>query len=690
MRWFTVLLVLMAGLLSSCDLEELLGGISGTVSLGAGGQSTDERPVAIDQNRPRWVAGEVVVQFKAQSITEGLTQLAVGGTTLERVRPLALAQTYLYRSTASLEETPALAQSLAGRPDVVYAHPNFLLYPSATANDTYYSRLWHYQAINIPQAWDSEKGLSNPVTVAVIDTGILTNHPDFAGKLVGGYDFISDARTARDGNGRDSNPADPGDNLGGNGSYHGSHVAGTIAAATNNSLGIAGVSWGAQILPIRVLGVNGGTLTDIIDGLLWSAGVSVSGIPANSNPAHVINMSLGGEYRCLDAPAYQQAINQVRSRGKIVVVAAGNEDDDASLYSPASCDGVITVGATNHTGSRAWYSNYGSRIDLMGPGGDTSLTYQGYTAGVLSLVYNESQSSYTYAYYQGTSMATPHVAGVIALMKSKKPSLSHDEALDVLSRTARPLSSSACDRPTGSNCGAGLIDAQAALAALNTTSPNFTLSLSPNSGSVAPGGSLSTSITINRSGGFSNSVMLSLSGAPSGVSSSFSPNPASNTSTLSFNVASYTAPGVYTLTLSGTGGSLTRQAVFYLTVGTVNRPTLEGSYLFALYWDGYEYVEDLSQMLTVGSNTTSASYEFPYLLPGQYVVAGWKDTNDNEDVDAGDFFGAYLISGELALITPPRAGVNFTLDLVLTNDAQTKGLNLNEKARQIVPRLLGR
>ncbi|WP_223299562.1 S8 family serine peptidase, partial [Meiothermus taiwanensis] len=234
------------------------------------------------------------------------------------------------------------------------------------------------------------------------------------------------------------NPEDTGPNT----TYHGSHVSGLIAAATNNGQGVAGVSWGARILPLRALSGARGTLSDVIDALRWAAGLGVTGVPPNRNPAQVINLSLGVEMPCNELPALQEALQEVNSRGVIVVVAAGNYNAEASTLSPASCPGVIVVGATEASGRRAYYSNYGTRVDLMAPGGDDRQQQW-----VVSTLGRDQYGRYQYGGMVGTSMAAPQVAGVVALMKSKRYSLTREEVLSILKATARPLTAEECNRP---------------------------------------------------------------------------------------------------------------------------------------------------------------------------------------------------------------------------------------------------
>ncbi|WP_298567915.1 S8 family peptidase [Streptomyces luteogriseus] len=348
-------------------------------------------------------------------------------------------------------------------PQVAYVVPDRLNKPTAvTPNDTEYSKQWDLfestAGMNVPGAWDTTTG--SGVTVAVIDTGYVA-HSDLAANIVGGYDFISDTAVSVDGNGRDSNPADPGDWYNANecgagipastSSWHGTHVAGTIAAATNNGKGIAGIAHGAKISPVRVLGKCGGYDSDIIDAITWASGGSVSGVPANTNVAKVINMSLGGGGAC--SSATQSAINGAVNRGTSVVVAAGNENQNVSGASPANCNNVIAVAATNRAGSRASYSNYGSLVDIAAPGGETRTSTAN---GILSTLNSgtKTPSSENYDFYQGTSMATPHVAGLAALMKSANSALTPAQIESAMKANARALPGTC-----SGGCGAGLADA---------------------------------------------------------------------------------------------------------------------------------------------------------------------------------------------------------------------------------------
>lgn len=356
------------------------------------------------------------------------------------------------------------ADLAAADPNIEYAEPDRRMQVLLSPNDSRYNDQWHYfEALggaNLPSAWNLTSG-SN-VVVAVIDTGYRP-HADLVSNLLPGYDFISDTFTANDGGGRDTDASDPGDwtDFGACGpgssasasSWHGTHVAGTISAVTNNSAGVAGVAFGAKIVPVRALGKCGGYTSDIADSIVWSAGGSVPGVPANANPARVINMSLGGFGAC-DITT-QSAINTARGLGAVVVVAAGNESSDASSFNPANCNGVVTVAAVNRSGQRAWYSNFGSLVDLAAPGGDTSTVE---SDGVLSTLNAGATipAGDSLAYYQGTSMAAPHVAGVAALVLARNSSLTPDQVETILKSTARTFPSDCA------GCGTGIVDAHAA------------------------------------------------------------------------------------------------------------------------------------------------------------------------------------------------------------------------------------
>ena len=432
-----------------------------------------------------------------------LRQLATGATLIDAGSDL---------DAAALERFAARLNAV--RPSgVAYIEPDRRLYADLTPNDPMLSSLWGLAGpaqsnglagVNAYTAWDRVDG--SGVTVAVIDTGYRA-HADLAGQVVAQYDFISDPASANDGNGRDGDALDPGDfriagSCGSSGSssssWHGTHVAGTIAARGNNGSGVIGVAYGAKLVIARVLGRCGGSTSDIADAIVWSAGGTVAGVPANPQPAQVLNMSLGGQYPCSASPTTQAAIDSARARGATVVVAAGNANLDAAGFSPASCNGVISVAAIGDGGSRAPYSNYGTGVDLAAPGGDMS---RGSAAGILS-TYNggaTTPGSDSYAYLQGTSMASPHVAGVAALLYAARPTITPDEVEAVLKANVRPFPGSC------SGCGSGMVDVTRALAAI-TPGPG-SLSFSASAYAMPENGGVGT-ISVQRSGGDSGAISV--------------------------------------------------------------------------------------------------------------------------------------------------------------------------------------
>ncbi len=639
------------------------GSISGTVNIVDTGGSTAP-----------FVPGEVIVKLKPSLRAQALTATD----TLEHVRDLSLKGVGLYQVAPSLRaqsgdlraDTLALIAQLSARDDVLYAGPNYLLKATAEPNDPLYDRQWHYRAINLPAAWDQTTG-SADVTVAIIDSGIVTTHPDLAEKLEPGYDFVSS--DSGDGDGRDGDPTDP------RGSFHGSHVAGTAAAATDNGVGVAGVSWGARILPVRVLGTDTrgdttGTLADAIDGILWSVGESVPGVPDNPNPADVLNLSLGGEFLCSAVAPLQDAFDQANAVGAVVVVAAGNNNDDARFFTPASCGNVIAVGATTIKNKRARYSNYGPQVDVMAPGGDLQHDLDGNGApdGVLSTVAFDASGNGGYAYFEGTSMASPHVAGVAALLKSVRPTLTTAEVRDILAATAVPLTDSSCRL----GCGAGLVDAAAALGTLVAPAePDFSLSLSPAALSLTPDApTADVTVSISRSGGLTGPVALSVSGQPGGLSASFTPASVTGDSAqLSLNAAAGLS-GDYTLQIQGVSEGVSRTVPLSVTItgNTPPKPTLDisGTYVFACPVTATSCIIDNLPFVQIKTGGLSAGYTIPNVPAGDYNVFGWNDLNENGRVDNGEPVGAFPNLGTPQVISPPANNVDLTLAPALGTQEQ--------------------
>ncbi|WP_309234255.1 S8 family peptidase [Streptomyces lunaelactis] len=360
--------------------------------------------------------------------------------------------------------------------------------------------------MNVPDAWRTSTGQG--VTVAVLDTGI-TKHSDLAVNTVDGYDFLTDTFQAKDGDGRDSDPSDPGDatkpgECGGQGSrssWHGTHVAGIVAAADDGK-GIVGVAPGAKAQPVRVLGRCATPDSDIIDAITWASGGTVADVPDNPTPARVINMSLGQEGVC--TPPMQLAVDQAVQRGTTVVVAAGNrgnlpEPQDAGNFDYASCDNVITVAATDREGNRAEYSNFGNAVDISAPGGEL-LTSKNPKNGILSTVNSgeDGPASESFEFEEGTSQAAPQIAGLAALMIAANPALTPAQVESAIKENARPLPGT-CE----GGCGAGLADAAKTVASVSkgaappaagspSSPPSDSSSASPSSPPSSPSPSVGT------------------------------------------------------------------------------------------------------------------------------------------------------------------------------------------------------
>jgi len=312
-------------------------------------------------------------------------------------------------------ETLRAKTTLGGMPDVESVALNHVVRPTLLPDDPYQGLQWFHRNIDLPLAWDIGTGESaDPAAVvAVIDTGVFLEHEDLRGQLLPGYDFIE----------MEPGGDDPGDSpTSGASSWHGTHVAGIAAAATDNATGVAGVSWGAQILPIRTLGEGGGTLYDTLQGIRYAAGLPNDSETVPERPADVINLSLGGgSFSQAQADLYQE----IRDDGIFVVAASGNSG--GSVTFPAAYDAVFAVGATDANSERVSYSSFGNQLAFVAPGGDMRVdrTGDGFPDGLLSTLVDDTTGARksAYAFYQGTSMATAVASGVVALARSVDPQL---------------------------------------------------------------------------------------------------------------------------------------------------------------------------------------------------------------------------------------------------------------------------
>jgi serine protease len=406
-----------------------------------------------------------------------------------------------------------LLERLRADGDVEYAVIDRRRFPHATTpNDTLFANQWYLKntevsAVNAIDAWDADRG-SAGVVVAVLDTGVLYDHPDLGradrgGKLLPGFDFVIADHMANDGNGRDADPSDPGDWVDAidkanaiysrcdmtTSSWHGTRVAGVIGALTNNTTGVAGLSWNSFILPVRVLGKCGGLDSDILAGMRWAAGLPVPGVANNPTPARILNASFGDSGPC--EAAYRDVIDELTARKVLLVISAGNEGTVVS--SPANCAGVAAVAAIRHAGSKVGFSSLGPEVTLAAPGGNCvninggpclfslDTTSNDGTAAPATHVFTDQINSNL-----GTSFSAPIVSGIAALMLSRNANLSTNQLLARLREGARPFPLAVADEPaiqachvpandqdfqlaqclcTTSTCGAGMANAAGSLAA---------------------------------------------------------------------------------------------------------------------------------------------------------------------------------------------------------------------------------
>lgn len=577
-------------------------------------------------------------------------------------------------------QTLLAIKNLRKRQDIVSADLNFYRKKLAIPNDQYYKLQWDLSLMNLPQTWDITTG-SPDVIVAVIDTGVLTQHPDLQGKLIDGFDFVSEETTALDGNGIDNNPDDPGDEVANGSSFHGTHVSGTIGALTNNGEGIAGVSWQTKIMPLRVLGKNGeGNDYDIEQAIRYAAGLSNDSGKIPAKHADIINMSLGG-YEPMN---WNALITEARKKGVFIVAAAGNDGDTTPNY-PAAMAGVISVAAVDIDKKRASYSNYNSSVDVAAPGGSSEkdLNGDGVPDGILSSAGDDSSGAIqmTYLTYTGTSMATPHIAGVIALMKAVNPQLTPDQFDSLLASGAltEDLGTTGRDNSTGY----GLIDAYKAVsAALNIIGKP-----------LPPAPPLLTSVpqALNF-GAILSDLTLKITNSGGGelkIQKISSDN--NELQILPFQVDA-NGVGIYNVKLQRGATNGTFQA-------TINIESNAGNSTISAIWNvgalrignaGRQYIllvdsitGDTVEMLDGESNDGHYPYEFTNVSAGTYWVISGSDSDNNDSIcDAGESCGGYLTVSQPADIKVAQ-NVN-NLNFVVSFDTQflsTKALGSHVSKR---------
>lgn len=558
---------------------------------------------------------------------------------------------------------------------------NYIRHTAAIPNDDYYNLQWHYPQINLPQAWEFSDG-SN-VVVAVIDTGVYMEHPDLAANLTSdGYDFISSTSVSNDGDGIDDNPDDPGDEDAiASSSFHGTHVAGTIAALSNNNFAAAGIAWNTKIMPIRVLGKNGGTDYDLIQGIRYAAGLSNDSQTLPSTPANIINMSLAGPgFNAL----LQNAINEAINQGVVIIASAGNESTSTPNY-PASNSGVISVSASNFNDELASYSNFGSDIDIAAPGGDsTDENADGYVDGVLSTSVQEEdgQRTPTLSFQMGTSMAAPHVAGVAALMKSIHPNLTPQQFENAIASGAITQDIAGDGEAVRNNqFGYGRIDALKAVEhanQLNSGSPlPAILSAQPSAINFGISG-LTAELTLSNLGTAGMSV--------TGISDDADWLAVTALSVDGNGLGSYTvaadrdnlSEGTHLATITITDSDSKELAIpVSLTVITATNISADVGKQWVLLIDPESDIAYTSETAT--ANQGSYSYQFNNIPAGSYLVVSGSDSdNDLLICDGGESCGAYPVLGEPSIVTidsSSASNINFISSFSSNISVQASSVN---------------
>ena len=575
-------------------------------------------------------------------------------------------------------------QTLRRDPQVAYAEPHFIRRPSVVPNDERYPLQWHYSLISLPQAWEVSTG-SDDVIVAVIDSGVLFDHPDLGPRLMDGFDFIQNPASAGDLSGIDADATDVGDDpKRQSSSFHGTHVAGTIGAATNNATGVSGITWQTRIMPLRVCGSLGCSDADIAQAILYAAGLENSSGTLPPQPAKVINMSLGGAGR---SETQQEAITRARNAGVIVVAAAGNENT-GGFTSPAGLEGVISVAAVDINSRKASYSNYGPTVDVAAPGGNgaTDLNGDGFPDGILS-AWGDDSGRFGFRFMQGTSMAAPHVSGVLALMLAVNPKLVPAD-IDLLLAGTHPETPIRITRDLGRSgrddlYGQGLIDASQAVLAAKAV-PGGT-------GGTAPAGPILavSNLSLDFSN-FMNTLQIDLANA--GIGTLTVTSVAADAPWLTATPASGTAPLTVNVTVDRTGlPEGTYSAAVQIASDAAQNPAAViqvkmrvGGATSGNVGTVFVLVVDKETLETVQEAEATGDQDYAFTVPeipaGTYLVAAGTDRDDDGVIcDQEDACGFYA---DLITITEgeDRPDVVFTVgELVSPQRASSKVGNLTGK-----------
>ena len=622
-----------------------------------------------------FVPGEMIVRLRDATplVATGYVQLPDTGATLVSGDPLDGGGLFRIESWAPAAaraadpraETLAAIKAMRRRPDVLWAEPNYVYQPLLTPNDEFFGFQWHYPLISLPEAWEITTG-SPGVIVAVIDTGELTTHPDVdPARFVPGFDFISDATRARDGDGIDADPFDDGDRTGGgSSSFHGTHVAGTVGAFTNNGMGVAGVDFAAKIMAIRVLGVGGGTNQDIAQGIRFAAGLPNDSGTVPAQRADIINMSLGGPGV---SSAIRSAVQAARNAGVSIVVAAGNENQDAAGFTPSSFPEVVTVSACDLRRQKAPYSNFGDVVDVAAPGGDTSVDRNGdgFADGVLSTAGDDAGGGpvdFVFKFFQGTSMASPHMAGVVALMQSAFASANGGARFTPDQLDAFLASGAITDPLPPADAfwsGRGLINARKAVEVAGGAPSTAPPSLVAQPSSIGLGADLSDASILLKNGGSGTVTITGVGTSPGSEFLSVTPSvalPAAAPVTLAVAVdRTGLAPGTQltaTISVTSDAGNASIQ---------VNALVAGGGALGGDVGITYALLVDPDTFDTLAQVETTAATGYPVafgdVAPGTYILVAGTDRNgDGNIADAGEAFGMFPNTTDAVLLEVPEAG----------------------------------